>query len=107
MAGIALAGGDQVCWWFARCGTAVVAAAAQGSDIAVIETCRTPGAGVVAGVTVIIGLYMAARQAVRNEPVVAGFAGADDRTVVDPADAAEADGVMAVIAYRRGQHMRR
>ena len=103
---IAFCSGHQVCRRFAFCGTTVVAAAARLGNIGVVKAYCTPGTGVMAVITFTISSHMTGWHAISSETIVAGFAGADDRAMIDLADAAETNCVMTVIAHRSTQNVR-
>lgn len=53
------------------------------SDAGVVEACRRPQTGVMAGFTIIAGLNMARRFACNKTIIVAAAAAAHDRVVID------------------------
>jgi hypothetical protein len=98
MAGITFFVGLHMCRWFARCGATVMAAAARLRDIRVVKAYGVPVSGIVTVIALAVGDYMTRWHTSGSEAIMAGFTCAYNRGVIDSANAAEADGVMAVIA---------
>lgn len=82
-----------------------MAATALTSDVAMVKAYCAPGAGVMAGVAFVIGLGVADRHAGGGKSVMTGFTGADNRAMIDVANAGKADRIMAIVAYGCTQYM--
>jgi len=90
----------------ARRSEAVMAGAARPADPGVVETGAKPGIGAVAGVTFRRCLRVCWMFTSGGDPIMAGAATSQNRAMIDPANPAEGDGVMAVIAGRNHSDVR-
>ncbi len=90
----------QVRRMLARCFETVVAGAARTGYSSVIESGSKPGIRAMAGVAFRRCLRMRRMFACGGDSVMAGAATSHHCAMIDPADPAESDGVMAVVASR-------
>lgn len=107
MAAVAFFSGGNVIWRLADGDDTVMTAAACSRYKTVIEDRIRPGTGIVAEITFGDGGDMFRRFAGCGKSIVAGAAGADNRSMVNPADMIESDRVMAVFTVAAAEYMSR